>query len=80
VNILIIIIIGRAMHSSRASHRGVPSSNPGVVVWNFWWVKWHCGWISLGSSPVLPVLISPTAPLIILSLTVYYFDTDSVIK
>jgi hypothetical protein len=70
VNVLVIFIIGRVTRMSPASSRGVPDSNPGEVIWK----------LLVSISPVLSVLITPNAPLIILSLTVYNIDPDIVVK
>jgi hypothetical protein len=51
-----IITIGRALAqavSRPASHRGGPEQITGLVMWDFWWTKWHWCRFSL-SSPISP--------------------------
>jgi hypothetical protein len=53
--------LGRAIAQagwSLASHRGGPVSNPGLVMWDLWWKKWHWGRFSPSTSVSLANLHS----------------------
>jgi hypothetical protein len=44
------------------SHRDNPGSNPGQVMWDLWWTKWHWGMFLRVLRFPVPILIPPTAP------------------
>jgi hypothetical protein len=47
---------------SLVSHRGDPGSNPGQVMWDLWWTKWHWGRFFRVLPFPLPSVIPPTTP------------------